>query len=318
MSHAQPSPTPVRAPRIAVLVPCLNEEATIGKVVDDFRAALPEAVIYVFDNASTDRTAEIAAAHGATVVAEPRRGKGYVVDAMFQRVEADVYVLVDGDDTYEAARARELVAPVLAGQVDMAVGTRLTQYGAGSFRHLHVWGNRLLTGIVNRTFKTSLTDMLSGYRAMSRRLVKTVPILSEGFEVETELTLRTLERKMSIAELPLDYHARPAGSVSKLRTFRDGFRVVLSILNITRSYRPLTFFGAIGAVFLAGGLVSGGVVIQDFMVDRYVEHVPLAILATGCSIVAFLAFGIGIVLDTLSERFREISHLLREPPDTLP
>lgn len=314
MEHPQQSPATTRSPRIAVLIPCLNEETTVGKVVDDFRAALPEANIVVFDNNSTDRTAAVAAARGARVLAEMRRGKGYVVDAMFGKIDADIYVLVDGDDTYSARDVGRLVEPVIAGRADMAVGSRLSEFGSGSFRQLHVLGNRFLTGMVNWAFKTKLQDLLSGYRVMTRELVKSVPILSTGFEVETELTLRALDRGFIITEVPLPYGARPEGSFSKLRTFHDGFRVIASVGNIMRAYRPFAFFGLIGLFFTLVGLVAGGVVILDFMEDRFVEHVPLAILATGCMILAFSAFGIGIVLDTLNARFREISHSLRERP----
>lgn len=298
-------------PRIVVMVPCLNEEVTIGKVVDDFRAALPEAEIVVFDNGSTDRTAEVARAHGARVVREKRRGKGFVMDAMFRKLDADYFVLVDGDDTYSAPDVRKLMEPVLAERADMAVGSRLARFDQGSFRALHVVGNRLLTGLVNWIFETGLTDMLSGYRVMTAELVKSVPLLSGGFEVETELTLRTLEHQFVIEEVPLPYYARPAGSHSKLRTFRDGLRVMFSIVNITRSYRPWTFFGVIGLLFGLAGLVTGAVVIQDYMEDQFVDRVPLAILATGCMIIAFLSFAIGTVLNSVNARFRELAHTLR-------
>jgi hypothetical protein len=193
----------------------------------------------------------------------------------------------------------------------MAVGTRLAQFDEGSFRALHVIGNRMLTGLVNWIFETDLTDMLSGYRVMTAELVKSVPLLSGGFEVETELTLRTLERQFVIAEVPLPYYARPAGSQSKLRTFRDGLRVAFSIVNIARSYRPWTFFGAIGLLFGLAGLGTGLVAIQDYIQYRYVYHVPLAILATGCMIIAFLSLAIGTVLNSVNARFRELAHTLR-------
>ncbi|MBI3993243.1 MAG: glycosyltransferase [Candidatus Lambdaproteobacteria bacterium] len=298
-------------PRIALLVPCLNESLTIGKVIDDFRAALPEAEIYVFDNNSTDDTARIARERGCVVFHEPRPGKGHVTQAMFRKVQADLFVMVDGDDTYSARDVRRLLEPVQSGRADMAVGTRLQEFSQGSFRALHVFGNRVLTGIVNSIFQSRLSDMMSGYRAMSRELVCSTPVLSSGFEVETELTIRALEQGFTILEVPLAYQERPAGSSSKLRTFRDGLRVMASIVNIFRSYKPFTFFGSIGLFFLVVGLGVGTVVILDYFDDRYVEHVPLAILATGCMILSFFTFGIGILLNTINERMREIAYTQR-------
>ena len=302
---------PPENPRIAVLIPCLNEERTVGKVIDDFRAALPSATIYVYDNNSTDRTAAVAGEHGAQVVREPRLGKGHVMAAMFRKVEADLYVLVDGDDTYDAAGVAQLLAPLRDGVADMTVGSRLKVYSEDSFRALHVLGNRVLTGLVNRIFPAQLSDMMSGYRAMTRELVKSVPVLSEGFEVETELTIRSLELGFLITEVPLPYRERPSGSVSKLRTFRDGFRVAGSIVNITRTYKPFTFFGLLGLLFMAVGLGVGSVVIADYVLDRYVEHVPLAILATGCMILAFFSIATGVLLNTMNERIRELATIQR-------
>jgi glycosyltransferase involved in cell wall biosynthesis len=299
-------------PRIAVLIPCLNEEITVGKVVADFRATLPEATVYVFDNGSTDRTAERARAAGALVVREKGPGKGRVVQSMLRKVDADLYVVVDGDDTYSAADARRLLAPLLAEQADMVVASRLAEYSSGSFRSLHVLGNRMLTGIVNWIFGARLKDMMSGYRALTRELAKSVPILSPGFEVETELTLRTLEAGYVIAEIALPYRERPPGSQSKLRTFSDGWQVAANIFNITRNYRPLTFYGALGALFLLMSLAAGGPVVLEFIETQYVTHVPLAILSTGCMILSFLCFSIGLVLSTVIERAREVVevHLL--------
>lgn len=299
------------APRVAVIVPCLNEELTIGKVIDDFRAALPDATIYVFDNNSTDRTAEIARSRGATVVPEKRPGKGFVVQSMLAKVEADYFLMVDGDDTYSAADAPRLLQPLIDQRADMTVGTRLTEFSHGSFRSLHLLGNRLLTGIVNWVFGTHLDDMLSGYRGLTRELAKSIAILSKGFEVETELTVRTLEGGFLILELPLPYRERPTGSESKLRTFRDGWRVILTIINITRNYRPFTFYGLIGAVFLLAGGAAGWVVVAEFIQTAYIRRVPLAILATGCMIISALSFSIGMVLNTVNERMRELAYLVQ-------
>jgi glycosyltransferase involved in cell wall biosynthesis len=313
--HPNPSATRHIPGRIAVLIPCLNEEITVAKVVRDFRAALPSADIFVFDNGSTDRSVEVARGAGAVVIAEKRLGKGFVVQSMLRKIEADYYIIVDGDDTYAATGAEKLLAPLIAEEADMVVGSRLSTYSQGSFRSLHVFGNRVLTGIVNRIFATRITDMMSGYRALTREVAKSVPILSAGFEVETELTLRVLDRGFVIRETPLPYRERPAGSTSKLRTFSDGFRVVFSILNITRTYRPLAFFGMLSAVFLLGGLASGSVVLFEFVRTQYVTHVPLAILATGCMILSFFSIGIGLVLSTVGNQIKaaiEVQLLNRE------
>ncbi|MDH4121128.1 MAG: glycosyltransferase family 2 protein [Deltaproteobacteria bacterium] len=298
--------------RVVVMIPCYNEELTVEKVVTDFRRALPKADIVVFDNNSTDQTAELARRAGARVIFEKRPGKGFVVDAMFRRLEADYYVMVDGDATYSAKDVEKLLAPLRAERADMVVGTRLKQYKEKSFRPLHVLGNRSLTGLVNWIFQTRLGDMMSGYRAMTRDLVKSVPILSGGFEVETELTIRTLERRFVIHEVALPYHERPEGSFSKLRTFHDGFRVAFSILRITRTYKPFFFFGAIGLGFAGLGLGAGWLVVQEYLETQFITHVPLAILATGCMILSFGSVGIGIILNSINQRIAEITHLLRE------
>jgi glycosyltransferase involved in cell wall biosynthesis len=295
---------------VAVIIPCLNEEITIAKVVRDFRAALPHADIYVFDNGSTDRSIEVARGAGAVVIREKRPGKGFVVQSMLRRVDAEFYLMVDGDDTYSAAGAEKLLAPLIAEEADMAVGSRLSTYSQGSFRSLHVFGNRLMTGIVNRIFNTRITDMMSGYRAFTREVAKSVPVLSSGFEVETELTLRVLDRGFVIREVPLPYRERPEGSVSKLRTFSDGLRVIVSILNITRTYRPLTFFGAISLVFFLVGMAAGAVVIVEYLRIQFITHVPLAILATGFMILSFLSAAIGLVLSTVGEQIKAAVEVL--------
>jgi len=291
--------------KIVILIPCLNEEITIGKVIHDFQDAIPEAKIVVFDNNSTDRTAAITRECGAEVIPESRPGKGHVVASMFRKVDADYYVIVDGDDTYSAENVQKLLEPVMKEQADMAVAVRLTEYTATSFRPLHVLGNNLVCRLVNWIFKSNLSDIMSGYRAYSRELVQSIPILSSGFEVETEMTIRILDYGFRIEEVPLPYRERPDGSVSKLRTFHDGFRVLTEIARIAKAYKPFTFFGGIGLAFILAGGISGIWVILDYLEDQYVNRVPTAILATGFMLLGFGSMGIGILLNTISYRFRE-------------
>ena len=291
--------------KIVILIPCLNEEITIGKVIHDFQDAIPEAKIIVFDNNSTDRTAAIVRECGAKVIPESRPGKGHVVASMFRKVDADYYVIVDGDDTYSAEHVRKLLEPVMKEQADMAVAVRLAEYTATSFRPLHVFGNNLVRRLVNWIFKSNLSDIMSGYRVFSRELVQSIPILSSGFEVETEMTIRILDYGFRIKEVPLPYRERPEGSVSKLRTFHDGFRVLAEIARIAKAYKPFTFFGGIGLAFILAGGISGIWVILDYLEDEYVNKVPTAILATGFMLLGFGSMGIGILLNTISYRFRE-------------
>jgi len=290
--------------RIAVLVPCYNEAATIAAVVTGFRAALPGSVVYVYDNNSTDTTLEAARAAGAVVRRETHQGKGYVVRRMFADIDADVYVLVDGDATYDAPSAREMIARLVEGPLDMVLGVRVDREEA-AYRPGHRTGNRLLTGFVTHIFGHSFTDMLSGYRAFSRRFVKSFPVLSGGFEIETELTIHALELELPVAEVRTPYYARPEGSASKLNTWRDGFRILLTILKIYRAERPLPLFTAIG---LALAAISTGLAIPIFITyleEGIVPRFPTAILSTGLMLVAFLCFVCGLVLDTVTRGRRE-------------
>lgn len=296
-----------------MLIPCLDEAATIGKVIDDFRAALPAARIVVFDNASTDRTAAIATERGAEVILEPRRGKGYVVEAMFSRVEADLYVMVDGDDTYPADHVEALLSPLIAGEADMVVGARLKQGGEGAFRPFHMLGNLLVRGLINRIFGARLSDILSGYRAYNRRVVEQVPVVASGFEVETELTIQALYHRLSLVEVQVPYRSRPEGSHSKLNTFRDGWRVLWTIFSLFRETKPLTFFGLLAILLFAGGVAAGVPPVMDYVVHRYVYRVPLAILATGLMILSCLSLGLGIVLHAVNWRFKELHNVLTRP-----
>jgi glycosyltransferase involved in cell wall biosynthesis len=291
-----------------VVVPCLNEERTIAGVLDGFQRELPGARLVVIDNGSRDRTAEIAAAAGATVLRENRRGKGHAVRKALQSIDADVYLLVDGDGTYPAADARRLVQPILDDDADVVIGGRLDD-AASEFRWLNRLGNRIFLGLVNLIFGTRLSDLLTGYRAMSREFVKRAPILSIGFELETELTILALERGFRTIEVPVRLTSRPEGSHSKLRLFGDGMRILGAIFTLLRDYRPLTFFGGAGLATVLLGLVPGIFVTVEFTETGFVR-VPTAVLAVGLEIVGTTLVVTGILLTTLARRFREIDYQL--------
>jgi len=296
-------------PRIAVLIPCYNEEVAIGVVVRDFRAALPEATIFVFDNNSRDRTVEVAKEAGAIVRRVPLQGKGNVVRRMFADVDADAYVLVDGDDTYHAASAHAMVTRLFAENLDMVVSRRVTDEVA-AYRQGHRFGNWVLTECVALLFGRALTDILSGYRVFSRRFVKSFPALAAGFEIETELTVHALELRMPIDEIETPYKSRPEGSASKLNTYRDGIRILATILKLFRQERPLAFFGCIGAVL---GLVSLALSIPLFLTyaeTGLVPRFPTAILVTGMTLTAFLSLGCGLILDTVTRGRHEMKRLI--------
>jgi glycosyltransferase involved in cell wall biosynthesis len=297
---------------IAVLIPCFDEERTIGRVIDDFRAQLPNARIVVFDNCSTDRSMEIAKEHGAEVVIEPRQGKGFVVESMFGVVDADLYVMVDGDDTYPADSVHKLIEPILKNRADMVVGSRLSDNAKKSFRSFHLFGNRLVCFFVNMITGAKLTDIMSGYRAFNRIVTQIIPVVSSGFEVETELTIQTLYYQRRIIEVDIPYRNRPKGSQSKLKTFRDGFRVLWKIFSLFRALKPLTFFGSVGIVFFILGLLAGVAPIHDYLTepDHYVKHVPLAILATGLMILSVGFVFLGVLLHVINWRFREVHNVL--------
>lgn len=298
--------------RIAVLIPCYNEEKTIRKVITDFRRQLPGAVIYVFDNNSQDRSAEIARQENAIVITEPRQGKGYVVEKMFAEVEADLYIMVDGDDTYPADCVHKLIEPVRSGQADMAVGSRLMQFDEASFRKFHLLGNRLVKYCINKIFGSSLRDILSGYRVFNHAIVSRIPVVSSGFEIETELTIQMLYHHRRIVEIDVPYRSRPEGSVSKLHTISDGFRVLWKLFSLFRSLKPLTFFGGVGACLFVLSLAVGSLPVKDYFTNpnHYVEHVPSAILAAAMMILAFLFAFIGLLLHAINKRFLELHNVL--------
>lgn len=294
--------------RVAVLIPCYNEQEAIGKVVRDFRQALPEAIVYVYDNNSRDETRTRAAAAGAVVRGETLQGKGFVVRRMFADVEADVYVLVDGDDTYHAASAPLLVERLLAEQLDMVVGRRVTEIEQ-AYRRGHRLGNRVLTGVVAKVFGDRFQDILSGYRVFSRRFVKSFPALTKEFEIETELTVHALELDMPIAEVDTPYKDRPPGSASKLRTYRDGVRILLAILLLFKEERPLAFFGLAGLALVVLSLALGYPVLMEYLATGLVPRFPTAILATGLMILAFLSFASGLILETVTRGRKELKRL---------
>ena len=289
---------------VAILVPCYNEERAIAKVVADFRAALPEAVVYVYDNNSSDNTVAVATAAGAVVRRERHQGKGYVVRRMFNDIEADIYVLVDGDATYDAPGAQRMIAKLLADRLDMVVATRV-DHEASAYRRGHRAGNLLLTGFVAHIFGHAFTDILSGYRVFSRRFVKSFPILSGGFEIETELTVHALELELPVGEVATPYYARPSGSASKLSTWHDGFRILWTVLKLYRAERPLSLFGAFG---IALAIMSIGLAIPVFITylqQGLVPRLPTAVLSTGLMLLAFLSIACGLILDTVTRGRRE-------------
>jgi glycosyltransferase involved in cell wall biosynthesis len=296
------------APRIAVLVPCYNEAGAIAAVVRDFAAALPTATIYVYDNNSTDDTRERAAAAGAIVRTETHQGKGNVVRRMFADIEAEIYVLVDGDGTYDAPSATAMVDMLLTNSLDMVNGARVATTQL-AYRPGHAFGNRLLTGAVAAIFGSRIRDMLSGFRVFSRRFVKSFPALASGFETETELTVHALELRLPIAEVQTPYRDRPVGSQSKLRTFRDGFRILRTIVLLVKEERPLPFFSGAAVLLALASLVLGWPLITTFLQTGLVPRLPTAILVTGLMVLAFLSLVAGLVLDTVTLSRRELKRL---------
>jgi glycosyltransferase involved in cell wall biosynthesis len=296
-------------PRVAVLVPCFNEEAAIVQVVEGFRAALPQATIYVYDNNSTDGTAAAARAAGAVVRQESRQGKGNVVRRMFSDIDADAYVLVDGDATYHAPSAPSMIGRLLQDRLDMVVAAR-DHVDEAAYRRGHVTGNRLFTRFVDAVFGSAFTDILSGYRVFSRRFVKSFPVLSGGFEIETELTVHALELELPVAEIRAPYYARPLGSQSKLSTWRDGFRILSTILKLYRSERPLPFFSIIGTAMATISIVLAAPIVVTFLEYGIVPRLPTAILSTGLMLAAVVAIAAGLTLDTVTRGRREMKLLV--------
>ncbi|CDM67686.1 Glycosyltransferase [Clostridium bornimense] len=287
--------------KIAVLVPCYNEELTIGKVVEDFKRELPEADIYVYDNNSKDNTSKIAEEKGAIVVKEYRQGKGNVVRSMFRDIDADIYIMVDGDDTYPAEAARDMIQPIIDGEADMVIGDRLSNgtYFQENKRPFHDFGNNLVKGLIGLLFKNEIRDIMTGYRAFNRYFVKTMPVLSDGFQIETEMSIHALDKKFLLKEIPIDYRDRPEGSESKLSTFKDGYRVLSALGSLFKNYKPMAFFGIVTLVSFLLGLLVGVPVIFEFVKTSFVSKVPSAILAVGFMVIAILSLVCGVILDTI-------------------
>ncbi|MBX3736361.1 MAG: glycosyltransferase [Candidatus Didemnitutus sp.] len=304
---AQPSPS---AFRIAVAIPCYQEEKTIAQVVSDFKAQLPDAAIYVFDNNCTDRTAEFARAAGATVIREKRQGKGYVVASMFELLTEDVIVMVDGDGTYDATAVHRLLEPIRRGDADMTVAARLQQYSDKSFRKFHVAGNQLVCSIINRIFAAQISDIFSGYRAFTHECALSIPITSRGFDVETELTVQSLYRGAVIREIEAPYGERPSGSFSKLRTFPDGIRVLLRLFLLMRAYKPLTLFGSLGLLALLGSAACAVLPLIELVELHRVASRPSAILSITGFMLGCLSIALGLVLSTTNQRLLELERVL--------
>jgi glycosyltransferase involved in cell wall biosynthesis len=296
---------------VAVIIPCYNEEPSVAKVVADFRRELPNATIYVFDNNSTDRSVAEATRAGAVVIRSPEQGKGNVMRHSFQVVDADIYVIVDADDTYRAAAAPAMIEQLKRDDLDMLVGVRLGEYQSGAFRRFHLFGNTLISSLISLFFKTHLSDVLSGYRILSRTFVEIVPIRARGFEIETEITLQALSKRLRVAETEVAYGSRGEGSVSKLSTASDGLLILRSILMLFRDYRPLVFFSILGFGFAIGSLLAGLAPVQDYIETRYVLHVPRAILAAGLATLSLLSFTAGLILDTISRFHQETVEMLK-------
>ena len=293
--------------KIAVLIPCYNEELTIEKVIKDFRRELPDSDIYVYNNNSKDKTEEIARKNGAIVVNEYKQGKGNVVRSQFRDIEADIYVMVDGDDTYPAEFVHKLIEPIRNGQADMTIGDRLSNgtYQRENKRPFHEFGNNLVKKAINILFDTDLRDIMTGYRVFNKRFVKNMPVLSPKFEIETEMSLYALDKKYIIKEIPIDYRDRPEGSLSKLNTVSDGIKVVKTIARMFKDYRPFKFFGIIAVIFFILGLLVGLPVLIEFFKTAYITKIPSAILATGFMSLAAISLQCAIILDTITRQHRE-------------
>lgn len=297
--------------RIAVLIPCYNEELTVADVVTQFRNQLPSASIYVFDNNSSDNTVRLAQAAGATVYSEQRQGKGYVTQSMFRQVDADIYIMVDGDGTYPPGSVHRLLAPVLRGEADMVVGSRLHAESKSEFKQLNAMGNHLVLWLLNSIFRVKLTDILSGYRAFNRRFVKSLPLFGGGFEIETELTIKAIERGFRIVEIPINLTNRPEGSHSKIQFFRDGAIILNTVLALFRDYKPLTFFASAGLLFFALSLVPGSIATIGAFQNGLARHLLPTLAAVALAGCGVLSITVGLILHSIARRAQEFEYQLQ-------
>ena len=296
--------------KVAVLIPCYNEEKTVQKVVEDYRRVLPQADIYVYDNNSTDRTAELAAQAGAIVKREYRQGKGNVIRSMFRQIDADCYLMIDGDDTYPAEPAPEMVRMILDGEADMVNGDRLSStYFTENKRPFHNTGNRLVRGLINHLFHADVRDIMTGYRAFSRGFVKTFPVLSRGFEIETEMSIHALDKNFKLVEIPVGYRDRPEGSVSKLNTFSDGFKVLRTIARLFRDYKPFAFFGWLGLICFAIATAFFAPVLSGYLATGMVPKFPTLIACSGLYVISFLLWISGVILEVITKKHRQLFEL---------
>jgi len=292
---------------VAVIIPCFNEEMTVGKVCDDFRRELPDATVYVYDNNSTDSTAAIAAEHGAVVRSEYRQGKGHAMRQAFRDIDADIYVMVDGDDTYPAESVHDLIAPLLSGVADLTLGDRLSNdsYAQENKRYFHGFGNSLVRWLIKILYGRPIMDAMTGYRALSRNFVKSLPMLATGFEIEVEMDIEATDKQWRLVELPVDYRDRPEGSVSKLSTVRDGVRVLATVMSLFKDYKPLIMFSILGLVAFLLGMVVGIPVIVQYFNTGLVPRFPSAILAVALCLAGMLSFVCGVILDTVVKASRK-------------
>lgn len=297
---------------VTVAIPCYNEEPTVAKVVADFRAELPNASIYVFDNNSSDNTSELAKSKGALVVYERKRGKGNVLQRVFREINSDILIVVDGDDTYSAKDVHKLLEPIFRDEADMVVGNRLAKKKRSGFSVAHRFGNAVFRFLLNYLFHTRYADILSGYRAMKREFYKNLPLLAEGFEVETELTLQSLERGCRLKEVPIEYSDRPEGSHSKISELKDGSRIILTIISLLRDYRPMIFFMYLGGIFMLAGIFFGSIVIKEYYSTGFIRRVPTAILSIALVIVSVNAIISGLILSAVNRRHRETEAIIRQ------
>ena len=296
---------------IAVLLPCYNEATTIEKCVRDFRRELPEAEIYVFDNNSSDESANIAKSAGAKVIHSSEQGKGNVVRHMFSEIDADIYIMADADDTYPATDARRLIESLEKHKADMIVGARLQEHHDKAFRSMHKFGNKLISWLISKLFSSKVTDVLSGFRVFSKNIVNNMYLRADGFEIETEMTLQALIKNYKIHEEPINYSERPEGSISKLNTIRDGIQIFKAIFLIFKDYKPMVFFTTLSGISFGLGMIAGWFPIRDYLTTQYVEHVPLAILAASLVLLSALFLGIGLILGTVARYNNETHQLIR-------